>query len=132
MIPSISKRKLFMPTDFTIPGQFTLGGVNIDLAASTPNAAVLNAIATDAPFPPGDITAGSLSVSASTGNPVMLGDASRNVSFSFSGSANYGISVFSDPKTVAQKLNADSDIASGIDLTTGTAATDRFALLQLT
>ena len=121
-----------MPTNFTIPGQFALGGVNIDLAASTPNAAVLNAIATDAPFPPGDITAGSLSVSASTGNPVMLGDASRNVSFSFSGSANYGISVFSDPKTVAQKLNADSDIASGIDLTTATAATDRFALLQLT
>ncbi|MGA7410244.1 MAG: hypothetical protein WBW33_07145 [Bryobacteraceae bacterium] len=121
-----------MPTTFTIPKEFTVDGVEIDLGASAPSAAVLNAIATDTPFPTGDITAGSLSVSASTGNPVKLGDASKNVSFSFSGSANYSISVFSDPKTVAQTLNANSNIASGIDLTTGTATTDRFAVLQLT
>jgi hypothetical protein len=120
-----------MPTNFTIPKEFTADGVSITLGASSPNPAVLNAIATNAPFPAGDITVGSLSVSASTGNPVKLGDASKNVSFSFSGSANYGISVLSDPKTVAQTLNANSNIASGLDLTTGTGAADRFAVIQL-
>jgi len=120
-----------MPTNFSIPKEFTADGVSVTLGASSPNPAILNAIATDAPFPAGDITAGSLSVSASTGNPIKLGDASKNVSFSLNASANYGISILSDPQTVAKTLNADSNIASAIDLTTGTAPTDRFAVLQL-
>ncbi|HLK18611.1 MAG TPA: hypothetical protein VKT81_06630 [Bryobacteraceae bacterium] len=53
-----------MPTNFSIPKEFTADGVSVTLGASSPNPAILNALATDAPFPAGDIAAGSLSVSA--------------------------------------------------------------------
>jgi hypothetical protein len=115
----------------TIPGQFTAGGNDISVSFTSPDPAVINDIDSNSPFPAGDITIGGLSANVSTGNAVQLGDSSRNISFTFSAGTTYTLAVISDPSAVLKALNANTNIASGIDLTTGTVATDRFMLLKL-
>ena len=117
-------------TNLTIPGNFTADGNDISVNFTCPNSTVITAIDANSPFPAGDIPIGGLSTSVTTGNPVQLGDSSRSISFSFSAGANYSLGVISDPAGVIKALNTDSNLAAGIDLATGTAATDRFMVLQ--
>lgn len=118
-------------TNVTIPGQFTACGADISVNFTSPDPALVKAIDTNTPFPAGDITIGDLSANLSTGNPVQLGDSNRKITFTFSAGTTYTLAVISGPSVVQKTLNANSNIASGVDLKTGTPATDRFMLLKL-
>jgi hypothetical protein len=116
----------------TIPGQFTLDGQNVTLNFSSPDPVTIAAIDGGTSFPQGDIDIGGLSVGVSTGTPVKLGDSARNIAFSFTGGTTYNLQVISEPAAVLKALNTNTNIAGGIDLSTGKQPADRFMLLQLT
>lgn len=119
-------------TTVSIPGKFSVGGQQVDLNFTSPDADLINIIDTNGQFPPGDVTLGSLSANAKSGSPVTLGDSSRNIAFTFSAGTTYGLQILSNPADVLKTLSADANISGDIDLKTGTAATDRFMLLRLT
>ena len=119
-------------SNLTIPGQFTADGQNTTLNFTSPDPTAIAAIDGQKEFPSGDINIGGLSASVKTGTPVKLGDSARNISFSFTGGTTYNLQVISDPAAVLKALNANSNIAAGIDLSDGKAQGDRFMLLQLT
>ena len=107
-------------------------GQQVSLNFTSPDAALINIIDAGGQFPPGDLTLGSLSANAKSGNPVTLGTQAKNIAFSFSAGTTYGLQIMSNPDDVLKTLNADANISGDIDLKTGTAATDRFLLLRLT
>jgi hypothetical protein len=111
----------------TLP-KFTAGGQDVALTFTSPDSSVVAAIDDNTPFPAGDITIGNLTANVNTGTPLEIGDSTSGISFSFTAGTSYGLVIITAPADVLKQLNANSNIAAGIDLTTGT----RFLVLSLT
>ncbi|MCP5112462.1 MAG: hypothetical protein GY953_16680 [bacterium] len=82
---------------------------------------VLQALATNAPFPKRQIALGDISLAASLSRDITFGKGADKVSFSAKASAFSGLGVFPDPSGMLENLRPDENIAPAINFPTDTA-----------
>lgn len=126
-IPSPALQKTF-PLDSKILGPDS--SLALQVGSST-DADVLEAIATNQPFPTrpnGVINLADISLVASGGKPVAFTGGNTTIGFSFSAGVTAGLGVFDDPQAAVQSLGLGE--TPGLDLTIGAPPKSRYTLLR--
>jgi hypothetical protein len=80
------------------------------------DAAVMEALARDAPFPARQIDLGTISARAAGGRDIRFGKGSGQVNFTASGGAYAGFGVYFDPEAMIDALGFDDSLAPGMKL----------------
>src|ERR1039457_5400205 len=105
---------------FTIDRKFVGGQTDVKLTLTGPddNASVL-AVVHNTPFPDGQLSLGSINLSASTGAtiPFSAAGGKDSVTFSANAGAFFAAGLYSDPANLLKDLSPERDIAAGLALT---------------
>ncbi len=119
------------PKLFSIDGHLLGGPADAQLTLQGPDDdATVLAIVTNTPFPQGQLSLGSIKLSASTGSaiPFMAAGARDSVSFTANADGFFEAGIYPDPADLLKDLSPEKDIASGVALEAEAGA--RFLMLR--
>lgn len=98
------------------------------IVSATKDPAVLDAILTDKPFPPGAIELGAIALQAGTGNKLQFKAGDATVGFTGSAEAGAGMGVYADSTRAIAALKLPS--APELDLSLPSAGGDRYLVMD--